>query len=193
LDDQLKAQLDQQDWLDIVGRLTLVALNQLKLCGYSSQTKDATVSPSGCSAEDYALTALEKAYEGCWTGKNRWEPDRGDLFPFLEALVRRLITDDRKKYTKRPTSISYEAEEVEVATEQVTGELLNALYNDADDGTQELILTLQEQVGNDGSVNWGEVKTALNISKHELNKRRSNLEALLESHDLFQKTKETAT
>ncbi|MBX3118541.1 MAG: hypothetical protein KF784_05720 [Fimbriimonadaceae bacterium] len=193
MDDQLKAQLDQQDWLDIVGRLTLVALNQLKLCGYCSRTKDGTAAPSGCSAEDYALTAIEKAYEGCMTGKNKWEPDRGDLFPFLEVLVRRLITDDKKKYTKCPTTISYETEEVDVATDQATAELLNALYDDADDGTQELILALQEQVGNDGSVNWGEVQTALKISKHELNKRRTHLQALLEKHDLFQKIKETAT
>lgn len=193
MDDQLKAQLDQQDWLDIVGRLTLVALNQLKLCGYSSQTKDGTVAPSGCSAEDYALTAVEKAFNGCTTGINKWDPSRGKLFPFLEALVRRLITDDKKKYTKRPTTISYEAEEVDVATDQATAELLNALYDDADEGIQELILALQEQVGNDGSVNWGEVQTALKVSKHDLNKRRTHLQTLLEKHDLFQKLKETAT
>jgi DNA replication protein DnaD len=185
LDDQLKADLDQQDWPRIVQRLTLSALKYLRLCGHGGQGKDGTAAPSRRSPEDYALTAVEKVYEGCTTGKNKWNPNRGDLFPFLDALVHRFITDDQKKYTNRPATISYEADEVDVATDQATGELLNALFSDADDGTQELILALQEQVGSDGSMNWGEVQTTLNISKHELNKRRTNLQALLKKHNLY--------
>jgi hypothetical protein len=124
-------------------------------------------------------------YDGCTTGENRWDPDRGELYPFLEQLVRRLVTDDKKKFSKRPAALSYEADEVDVETTQVTSELLNALYNDADDDLQELILVLQELVEMDGTVNWTAVRQKLNgVSRYELDKRRERLRGLLTKHDM---------
>lgn len=192
MDEQLVALLDAHDWEEIIGKLTLAALNQLKLCGLSTDKEGKSYIPSGTHPQGYALDAMARVYEGCSTGENRWDPERGELYPFLERLVRRLVTDDKKKYSKRAPSISYDQTEVNVETEQATGELLNALYAAAGEEVQELILVLQENVEKDGAVNWTEIRRQLTntkgergISKHELAKRRAQLENLLLKHDLY--------
>lgn len=199
MDGQLVALLNDQDWEEIIGKLTLAALNQLKLCGLSTDKEGNAYIPSGIHPQGYAIDAMAKVYEGCSTGENRWDPNRGDLYPFLEKLVRRLVNDDKKKYSKRPSAISYDQTDVNVEVEQATGELLNTLYAAADDEVQDLILVLQDYVEKDGAVNWTEIRARLTnskgecgTSKHDLAKRRSKLENLILKHDLY-KPMETVT
>lgn len=184
MDEQLLARLDQQDWEDIIGKLTLAALNQLKLCGLSRDKEGNAHIPSGTHPQGYALDAVTKVYEACVTGTNKWDPERGDLYPFLERLVRRLITDDKKKYSKRPSPLSYDEQEATLEMEQSSSIHLNALFDAADEGVQELILVLQEHVDADGGVHWGDVREQLGVSKHEMTKRRERLASLMEHHDL---------
>jgi hypothetical protein len=140
--------------------------------------------PSGTNPEEYAMEAMVKAYEGCVTGENKWDPARGDLYPFLERLVRRLVTDDKRKYSKRAPAMSYEELDAEPSAEKASAIYLNALYDAADEEVQELLLAVQEHMNDTGGVTWSDVQATLGVTKYEMNKRREKLASLMEKHEL---------
>lgn len=184
LDEQLYARLVEQDWTSIIAKLTLAAKRQLVLCGMPRDADGKHYCPSGTNPEEYAMEAMVKVHKGCLSGENKWDPTRGDLYPFLERLVRRLITDDKKKYSKRGLAPSYEELDAEPSVENACAVYLNVLFDAAGPDVQELILAVQEHVNNAGGIIWSDVQATLGISKYEMNKRRDNLASLMEKHDL---------
>ena len=191
LDEQLYARLNEQDWETIVGKLTLAAKRQLVLCGMPRNADSGQYCPSGTNPEEYALDAMVKVFEGCSTGENKWNPIRGDLYPFLERLVRRLVTDDKKKFSRRVQALSFEAMDCEPAVEEASAIYLNALFDAADEEVQNLILVVQECMNGDGTLNWSEVRTALGVNDYQLGKRRKKLESLIAEHELCSAQKTT--
>lgn len=188
MDEQLYARLEEQDWVSIVAKLTLAAKRQLVLCGMPQDANGMRHCPSGTNPEEYAMEAMVKVYEGCATGENKWDPARGDLYPFLERLVRRLVTDDKRKYSKRAPAMSYEDLDAEPSAEKASTIYLNALYGAADGDVQDLILAVQEHMNDTGGITWGDVQGTLGVTKYEMNKRREKLASLMEKHDLHPQT-----
>lgn len=168
----------------IVAKLTLAAKRQLVLCGIQEMPMASVTALQGPIPRSTRLMP-SSVYDGCDTGENKWYPARGDLYPFLERLVRRLVTDDKKKYSKRAPAMSFENLDAEPVAEQASAIYLNSLYGAADEETQVLILAVQEHMNDTGGVNWGDVQSTLGVTKYEMNKRREKLASLMEKHDLL--------
>jgi DNA-directed RNA polymerase subunit N (RpoN/RPB10) len=182
LDETLRQLLDQQDWEDIVGKLTLAALNQLKLCGWVQDKEALRVNPAAKDGLGYAVDAMVKAYEACETGQNKWDPSRGKLYPFLERLVRRLVTDDKEKYTGGPSFHSLDDQLVEPRVEQRMGEVLIDLLERTDGELQHFIYAVIEQTESDGAgVHWGEIQETLGITRYRCDRLRIELRDLIET------------
>ena len=182
LDKALRLLLDQEDWEDIVGKLTLVALHQLKLCGWAQGSHANRVNPAAKEAVGYALDAMVKAYEACETGKNEWDPTRGRLFPFLERLVRRLITDDKRKFTKGP-SITFIGDEVlEPQVERHIEYVLVDMVDRADAQMGGFISAVLRHAESDGQgINWKELREDLGLSRHTCDQMRLKLADLIDA------------
>ncbi len=94
---ELRKNLSQQNWEDIILKLTSYANYIIKrLCWNSSYGN----LPRGLKADDIALEAIEKV----WTGSRNWNPDKiPDLLLYLKGVVKSLLSNlvnsnDNRKY-----------------------------------------------------------------------------------------------
>lgn len=179
LDHKLKEKLDQHDWEQLVEKLTLAALRQLKRCGWHAERNGMTMNPSANDAAGYAVDAMVKAYDACSTGTNKWDPEKGDLYPFLERLVCRLVTDDKREYTRRKPPIYLDDLPTAPIQLQLAQILLGEVFDRADAELQDFILKVIENTSAGDGVRWGDIHGLPGISKHKTNKFRRQLEELL--------------
>ena len=180
MDRTLRQNLDAQNWTEIVGRLTLAAVHQLRVCGYTADVEGRVMTPSGKGAPDYAIDAICKAYEACDTGTNMWDPDRGELYPFLERLTRRLVNDDYRTAHGRPAMASLECLEIEPRDESIAETDLNTAFQNADAELQGFMLNVIERADSTGGINWTEFRTELGLTRHAANALRERLRVLLQ-------------
>jgi hypothetical protein len=182
LDEALRHLLEQEDWEDIVGKLTLAALHQLKVCGWTQDAHATRVNPAAKDAKDYAIDAMVKAYEACETGKNKWDPTRGHLFPFLERLVRRLITDDKSKYSKGPAITPIEDEIIEPQQEKRMEDLLIDMVVRSDEKMAAFISAVLRNAETDGqNMRWNELREELCLTRHACDQMRRELADLIDT------------
>ena len=186
MDHELKAFLDTQDWETLVKRLTLAALYQMKRCGWSNAVDNAKQNPMATMAEEYAVDAMVKAYEGCSGKENHYDRNRGEFYPWIEHLVRRLITDDAKKRKIRarwPLVPLEDEDDVSPELEEASEYALIDLVSGAEDDLAAFISAAVAQLEDNpdwAKPHWGHLQTELGITRHQCDQLRKRLEQHLE-------------
>lgn len=83
----MKDLIENQDWDDIIKRLTLYASRLVA-------SKSWLRAPGGKKGEDYAMNAIGKLFESGKTGTRKWNPERVSLYVFLKGIVRSDVSTD---------------------------------------------------------------------------------------------------
>ena len=164
-----------------MNRMTLAALHEMKVCGWIPDREGRRMNRAASDASGYAIEAMIKAFDACDTGENKWEPDRGDIWPFLDRLVRRLVTDDKTKYTKRKPVMSLDDHLIDLEAEEISQDILNEAYARADDDLKEFILDVLEEVETDGSMNWADFQEQKGCTRYACDKLRKQLAHLIQN------------
>lgn len=154
----MKDLIENQDWNDIIKRLTAYA-NHL-VAGNSWLQSQAGLPPGGQGGEDYAMDAIRKLFASEKTGKRKWDPERVSLYVFLKGVVRSDVSTDVESVenvlTQRPTE-HFDAESSSDTT------LLEVIESFSDD---EIVVKAIEAFM-DGATDE-QVKTALGVKRAEL-------------------------
>lgn len=83
MDENVVTLLDKHDWPKFILALTAYTINVCRWKHYRL--------PSGIEAEDIAMQAIEKVYEG----RRKWDPEKDpDLLKYLKSVVRSLINNE---------------------------------------------------------------------------------------------------
>jgi hypothetical protein len=166
----MKDLIENQDWDDIIKRLTSYA-NHL-VAGNSWLQSRAGLPPGGKGGEDYAMNAIRKLFESEKTGKRKWDPERVNLFVFLKGVVRSDISTDVESVenvlTQRPSKY-FDAESSSDTT------LLEVIESFGDD--ENVVKAIELYM--DGATDE-QVKAALGVKRAELVRIKSCLRAYFE-------------
>jgi hypothetical protein len=151
--------LDQQDWEEIIQRLTKYA-NKLVAANAWLRLRGGTP-PGGKLGEDYAMQAIKKLFTSESTGTRIWSPEL-PLLVFLKGIVRSDISTEVEGKENTSTIRPYEGFDAEKWDDHSLEEVMNAFAHDS-------VTTKVIELYWDGATDK-EIKNALNIKRTELDR-----------------------
>lgn len=187
MDEKLREFLDSQDWVDLTKRLTSAALGLMKQYG---MTQRGSPEEFNDKAIDYAHETMCKAYDACRnTLLGRFNPSRGDqaisvevrfLRYLKDSILRRLITDDAAKFTRRQkwTAPIEDAHSITVEMEESASLTLTELVCEADDELSSFISAAVKQLEDDQErtkINWVKLRESTGLTRHACDQLRVRL------------------
>lgn len=104
------ANLYEQDWDDIISRLTVYATRLVQANTWLRSRRG--LATGGMNGEDYAMRAIGKVFKGASSGRSRvWDPNKGALLPFLMGVVKSDVSTDVKSVENTSRHVSVELAE----------------------------------------------------------------------------------
>lgn len=192
MDGSLKQYLDGLDWEALIVRLTREAGKIMAGYRWGGRTPEETRQ----MARDFALDTMGQAYDGCMKClQGRFDPGRLEpgaevdeqFFIFLrQNILRRLITDDIKKATRRskwPIVPLDEAAKIPAEVEEAAEMTLLELVDGASDDVAKLISACVAQLEcnpEQQRVNWTQIEKELNWTRYKREQMRPLLEEQLQ-------------